>query len=194
MGDAGFDRDMADAEWSSVFARQAERADVLTDIISALEVTRATTVLEVGCGPGYPAIQLAKNAGCVIAIDQHVDAVRFCREKAHEAGAANVQCLAMDATMLGVCFRTPVAVVVGFVLHHAAAPSELLAEIGRVVPLHSSIFVLEYHPDGPGEVGPALEHRIPPGCIVDWLEHADWRVESSERLPEEKYGILAERA
>lgn len=189
-----FDREMADAEWAEVYQRQRERGALVEQVVRILGLSADSTVLEVGSGPGYPATQLARHAGQVIAIDQHIEALKFCRSRVRDERLENVHCLAMDAAASGVCFDRPVSVLVGFVLHHTDAPLAVLSEIGGVVPLDSRVIVLEYHPDDPGDVGPPLDHRIHPDSVREWLTDAGFPGGTLHRFPEEKYGVSAVRA
>lgn len=189
-----FDREMADAEWAEVYQRQRERGALVEEITRILGITAESTVLEVGSGPGYPAMQLARHAGRVIAIDRHPEALQFCRSRLRDGQLANVHCIAMDATASGVCFDRPISVIVGFVLHHTESPPDVLGEISAVVPSGSRVIVLEYHPDGGGEVGPPLDHRLHPDSVREWLADAGFPGGTLHRFPEEKYGVSAARS
>jgi len=53
--------------------------------------------------------------------------------------------------------------------------------------------VVEYHPDGPGDVGPSTKHRIAPAQVETWLSDAGFTLQQTTSLPEEMYALLSRR-
>jgi ubiquinone/menaquinone biosynthesis C-methylase UbiE len=49
--------------------------------------------MDFGCGPGYFAIELAKRAKMVIAVDLSSEMLKIAQNKASKAGVSNIQFL-----------------------------------------------------------------------------------------------------
>src|SRR5215210_5479345 len=61
--------------------------DELARFVSQLQLDDSSRVLEVGCGSGGPALQLARSTGCeIVGVDLHEDAVVNASRMAQEAG------------------------------------------------------------------------------------------------------------
>ncbi len=93
--------------------------------------------LEVGCGPGFftiPAARLVGEGGLVVALDIHPLAVRRVRQKAREAGLANILPILAEASHTGLREGVvDVAFLFGIVHKVDAYLVELLAEMRRVL-------------------------------------------------------------
>lgn len=195
MADEDFDREMRDVDWAEVYERQAARGDLTPTIVELLDLGTGGAVLDLGCGPGYTAIQLARRGACatVYALDARRAALRFLREQAGPAGD-RIQPVVGDITALPIAPASPLPTLAAFVLHHIDRPDRAVASIGDVLPTGTPLLVIEYDPDAEGEFGPPTDHRLSTADCTGWLQTAGFTVETTVTLPEEKYGILARRA
>lgn len=189
------DIEMREADWEEVYTKQQAREAILPTLADRLGLDRGDTVVELGSGPGFTALTIAAmvRPGQVYAIDRHPDALGFLREKATEDHIDTVEAMAAEAQWLPLCFQDPVAVLAAFMLHHTPEPSAVLAELSQSLPAGSRVLVVEYEPEAPGDVGPALEHRIAPTQLKTWLETVGFSLVDAATHPEEKYSVLARR-
>lgn len=195
MDDEDYDPEMRDVDWAEVYERQAARGDLTETIVDLLDIGPGDDVLELGCGPGYTVIRLARrgSAGTVYALDTRRAALHFLRSK---AGAAleHIEPIVGDVTALPLAPSTPLPTLAAFVLHHVERPDRAVESMGEALPTGTPLLVIEYDPDAEGEFGPPTEHRLSTADCTGWLDTAGFTVETTLVLPEEKYGILARRS
>jgi SAM-dependent methyltransferase len=88
------------AELRRLIEQAAFFGDLTADVFRRAELTEGMHVLDVGCGGGdvaFLAASMVDPAGSVIGIDRAEEAVAFARERASQAGAANVKFAVADA-------------------------------------------------------------------------------------------------
>lgn len=188
----GFDREMEGVDWEEVCERQVARGGLADRYCELLQVSAGDRVVELGCGPGYAAGELARrlSPGVVIAVDRRPGAVRYLRENLDRP---NVWPVCGDVAAIPLRFGEPTAALAAFLLHHAEEPRQLLTGVASALPAGSRLLVVEYHPDSPGEFGPPTEARLAPDRVEVMLSDAGFTGHDRFRLPEEKYGIVSRR-
>ncbi|MFY9600501.1 MAG: methyltransferase domain-containing protein, partial [Pseudolabrys sp.] len=191
-----FQKDLSHLSWDQVYARQARRAELISDWMEALRLKSGDRVLEIGAGPGYVSFALANRvgpAGIVYALDRSADALAYLERLQKERGVGQIQRIAADAATLE---RTDVqahSALITMVLHHADDPAGILHNVARFVPLGAPVVIGEFHPEGPCEDGPPREHRLAPEKIKGWCEHAGLSVVGYRRQTPEHYVVIAQR-
>ena len=78
---------------SGVYGKQGTPGRYVEDFIDRLDLTGARTLLDVGSGPGTPALPLAARLECVVAVDYSAGMLAALRERANVQGIANVDTL-----------------------------------------------------------------------------------------------------
>ncbi|WP_187389307.1 SAM-dependent methyltransferase [Acetobacterium wieringae] len=81
---------------SSTEDAQLNRKDKVQALIDKGIITSETTVLDIGCGPGQFAVELAKKVKKVVGLDFSENMVRFARENAAAAGLQNTEFINSD--------------------------------------------------------------------------------------------------
>jgi ubiquinone/menaquinone biosynthesis C-methylase UbiE len=136
------DRDDHDAVTIDQFTRQAEPfaslhtvrsdADILRLIREAARVGPGSKVLDVACGPGLVALQLAETAGHVTGLDLTPAMLDKARELQRQRGLENLSWVPGRADVLPYPDASFDAVVTRFSFHHLMDPARALAEMVRV--------------------------------------------------------------
>lgn len=97
-------------------------------------LTASDTVLEIGCGTGSTALQLAPNAGHVIGTDVSSEMVRIAREKAEAEGITNTT-FRVAAADKALDAGDGATVVTGFnIFHLTPRPEDIFAAIHKHLP------------------------------------------------------------
>ena len=142
-----------------------ERAQKLDPfvVLSFCPVNVHDIVGDIGCGPGYFTLPLAKLLvdGKVYALDLDEEMVAACRERIAEARLGNVEVLDCDEFDFPLDQGSLDGVLLAFVLHHSADRTRLLQAVRGLLSPRGWCSVLEWYPketDG----GPPLTSRITP--------------------------------
>jgi ubiquinone/menaquinone biosynthesis C-methylase UbiE len=189
-------KDMSHLTWDEVFARQERRADLIAEWLDALQLQRGARVLDIGAGPGYVSLVLADRVGpegLVYAVDRSADALAYLERLQRERGVPQIRRLVKDAAALDPAALHPDAALVSVVLHHTDDPPGILASVARLLPAGALAVVVEFHPEGPCEVGPPRQERLSPEQIRAWVEAAGFEVLTYTRQTPEHYMWLVRR-
>ncbi len=104
-------------------------------------VPQEVSVLEIGVGTGGLLLELASRASKVIGVDHSPAMLEEARRRLTSAGSSRIELRLGEMTHLPLPDASVGCVVANMVLHHAADPAAVLAEIGRVL-IPGGIFVL----------------------------------------------------
>jgi ArsR family transcriptional regulator len=96
-------------------------------------VPEGTTVLEIGIGTGGLLAELGRRAAQVIGVDHSPAMLEEARRRLTAVGTAGIELRLGEMTHLPLPDRSVGCVVANMVLHHAADPQAVLAEIRRVL-------------------------------------------------------------
>jgi ubiquinone/menaquinone biosynthesis C-methylase UbiE len=96
-------------------------------------VPEGGTVLEIGVGTGGLLTELAARAGQVIGVDHSPAMLEEARRRLTAAGVGGIELRLGEMSHLPLPDTSVACVVANMVLHHAAEPSAVLAEIRRVL-------------------------------------------------------------
>jgi ubiquinone/menaquinone biosynthesis C-methylase UbiE len=109
--------------WSAVILPPAQ------DVVAALDLAPAATVLDVGGGSGalIPSIRVAAPSGRIVALDASVEMLRAARDHTEAFVARG------DALALPVRSQSVDAVLLAYVLFHLSNPGQAMCEAARVL-------------------------------------------------------------
>jgi ubiquinone/menaquinone biosynthesis C-methylase UbiE len=189
-------KDMRNATWEAVYARQMERAELADGWLDALELRPGSRVLDVGAGPGYFSLRAAARVGPtgrVIAVDRSAEALAILATKQEEQVVPQITRVVADATTMDPPGERVDAALITMMLHHADDPAGLLHNVGRCLPAGALAVVAEFDPAGPGRVGAPRTERLAPGTVRAWLEAAGFVVLSQRSQSPEHYLLVARK-
>lgn len=117
--------------------RQPDFQRMLTDYVEAMEIDRAQNVLDMGCGTGFAARNIAARptfSGQVVGIDISPDLVTQAAKLAGEEGLANLlEFRVGDTHSLDLADNSFDAVIAHTLISHVPEPLQVLQEMARVV-------------------------------------------------------------
>ncbi len=166
------------------------------EVVAALSVEPGHTVADVGAGPGYFALRLARAVGPlgrVYAVDVVPEMIAALRERLDRAGLGNVTpILARD----GDSMLPPVAcdlVLVVDTFHHFPDGPEYLRSLAAKLKPGGKIANVDFH-KRETPVGPPLEHRVAREDFVGAAHEAGLEViEEKTFLPYQYFVVLRPR-
>ena len=194
--DKPYQKDLSHLSWDQVYARQAQRADLLGDWMEGLRLQAGDRVLDIGAGPGYVSFALAERvgpSGLVYALDRSADALAYLERLQQERGVRQIERMTADAAALTPGSVEANAALVTMVLHHTDDPAGVLRKVARCLPAGAPVVIGEFHPEGPCTSGPPRDHRISPAQIEDWCKEAGLAVAGYRRQSPEHYTLFAQR-
>jgi ArsR family transcriptional regulator len=177
------------------FQRNADRFDANRELIAAPDAylpdlaellpPRGTRALEVGPGPGEFLPTLAERFDTVHAVDISSEMVERARRRCETAGVDNVRLHAgelpeagrpsADAALADALDEPVDVVVCAMVLHHVAAPEELVARCAARLAPGGQLLVADLCPHGQdwvfdacGDVWPGID----PDALTEWASAA----------------------
>jgi ubiquinone/menaquinone biosynthesis C-methylase UbiE len=109
-------------------------------------IAAGDTVVDVGCGPGFFAIDMAKligPTGKVVAVDLQADMLARVRRKAHRHGVAErLTCHRCRADRIGLDVQAQF-ILACYMVHETPAPRRLLAELKTMLAPAGRLLVVE---------------------------------------------------
>lgn len=115
---------------------QQEIKDFASFIIHELDVDYQARILDVGCGPGWVSLELARRLpeATIIGVDQNSDLITVAIQNKQEEHISNVDFVHIAAEDLSRFATNSFDVVISFkVFHHWTNPVHVLNEIGRIL-------------------------------------------------------------
>ena len=160
-------------------------------LISLIPILPHHVVADIGCGPGYFTVPLAKYLfdGKVYALDvqqEMLDATQKALETVH---LTNVEVMRSKEKKLPLEKDSLDGALVSFVLQEASDPRALLKDIGRCLQKSGWLVILEWHKRDMEE-GPPLDQRIDEGEMRSMTEKLGFRYSGKRDLNGRQYMML----
>lgn len=132
-------------------------------ILQYLNLGQCTVMADIGCGPGYFALEAAKKmqpGGLVYGVDVSEEMLGMLKEKAQAAGLKNVQAiLAEEDDEYPLPTESVDVMLIANVYHEVDSASNFLGEIKRILRPASTCLVVDWRKEEM-EIGPPQEHRV----------------------------------
>ena len=167
-----------------------ERAQTLDPlvILSFCPLNVHDTVAEIGCGPGYFTLPLAKALvnGSVLALDIEDEMVTACRERVDQARMGNVEILKCAEFDFPIEAGSVDGAFLAFVVQASPDKGRFLRVVREAIQPRGWCSILEWYRKET-ETGPPLERRIDPGDLENVALEAGFRTRGWRDLNGEQY-------
>ena len=167
-----------------------ERMEVLDPfrILSHCPVNPRDTVADIGCGPGFFTLPLAKFLinGKVIALDTSDEMIEACQSRLDEARMGNTEVMKFGEYEFPVAPATVDGLFIAFVVHHPSDRVRFLAAAKEMLKPRGWCFILEWQKKET-ESGPPQEARMTSDELGQIAKDAGFRVQSSRDINDEHY-------
>ena len=166
---------------------RAEMSDPLM-VLSFSPVNVHDTVADIGCGPGYFTLPLAKALarGKVLALDLDDEMLAACRQRVDEARLGNVEILKCSEFEFPIEAGSVDGVFLAFVIQASPDKGRFLEAVREVMQPRAWCSVLEWYRKET-EMGPPLERRIDPGDLEIVAREAGFRTRGWRDLNGDQY-------
>ena len=157
-------------------------------VLSHCPVNPRDTVADIGCGPGYFTLPLAKFLinGKVYGLDTSDEMVEACRGRLDEARLGNFEILKCGEYDFPVAPASVDGLFIAFVVHHPSDRERFLTAAKEMLKPGGWCFIMEWHKKET-ESGPPLEARITPDEMRQFARNSGFRVQGSRDINEEHY-------
>jgi ubiquinone/menaquinone biosynthesis C-methylase UbiE len=181
-----------DADTKDALLGPKRRARLDQDrIISMIPIRPYHIVADIGCGPGYFTIPLAKyvSQGKLYAIDTKEEMLEACSQYLSDVHLNNAEVLHSSPKKLPLDSGSLDGIMLAFVLNEVKDKAALLAESQRSLQKGGWIAILEWY-KRETEEGPALEARVGEEEVRELGEKVGLRFVSERGLNVENYMLL----
>ena len=187
---------MPDSDSRQDFIRallSSERPDPF-ELLTRLPIDPYHHVADVGCGPGYFALPLAKylSHGRLYAIDVDDEMLESLKRRVEAVPLGNVEAIKADGIDLGLQPGSLDGMLLAYVVHNLDARSAFLKAMAELLKPSAWCCVLEWH-RFETEHGPPLEKRIDPEEMIDLARNAGFRFQRRWEMPGSQYMLLFKR-
>ena len=157
-------------------------------VLSHCPVNPRDTVADIGCGPGYFTLPLAKFLinGKIFGLDTSDEMVEACRGRLDEARLGNFEILKCGEYDFPVAPASVDGLFIAFVVHHPSDRERFLTAAKEMLKPGGWCFIMEWHKKET-ESGPPQEARITPDEMRQFARNSGFRVQGSRDINEEHY-------
>ncbi|MCH7906196.1 MAG: class I SAM-dependent methyltransferase [Chloroflexi bacterium] len=182
-----------------------ERADTLlsksrpdavdpNQLIAELPLRPFHTVADIGSGPGYFSVPLAKYLydGKVYAVDIQQGMLDIVEREAKAVHVTNVETVLSKETKIPLDDASVDIALLSNVLHEATSPLRLLRDVARIVKKGGWIAIMEWRKEEMPN-GPPLEERIAQKDVEKLFTKLDLPIKARRMIADTRYLVLVEK-
>ena len=172
-------------------AERHEQFDPLR-ILASLPLTPHQVIADIGCGPGFFTIPLAKAlwGGKVYALDIQEEMVEACRRRVKEARLGNVEAMLTKEREFPLDPDSLDGVFVAFVLHSQIDKMGFLKEVMGLLKQDGWLALINWHLVAKPTQGPPPERRVSVEEVLRLVEQLRLRVLLRQELNQESYMLV----
>ena len=171
----------------------SERPDPF-QLLTRLPIDPYHHVADIGCGPGYFTLPLAKYLahGRLYAVDVDDEMLEALKHRVDAVPLGNVEILKTDGVDLGLQSRSLDGMMLAYVVHYPDDSAAFLKNAVKALKPSGWCCVLEWH-RVETEHGPPLEKRIEPQEMIPMANDAGLSLLRRYELPGSQYMLLFKR-
>ena len=160
-------------------------------VLSFSEINVHDTVADIGCGPGFFTLPLAKYlvSGKLYALDINDEMLAACRERVAQARLGNVEVLKCDEFSFPLETGSLDGVFLAFVIQQSPDKPRFLRTVRELLQPRGWCTILEWYRKET-ETGPPLERRIDPADLEVMARGAGYRTRGWRDLNGEQYMMM----
>lgn len=161
------------------------------EVLRALAVAPGQTVCDIGAGPGYFALRLARAGAHVLAVDVEPAMVGVLRDRVEKAHVAVTPVLGLPADPLLPPASCDLILIVD-TFHHFPDGVAYLQRLGHALKPGGRVVNIDFH-KRELPVGPAVEHKVAREAFVHAAEAAGYAVAREETFLPYQYFLILKR-
>ena len=167
--------------WQVLLNPERESWQSVGEFFRVAEPEESEVWADIGCGPGYFTLPLAKKVMKVYAVDSSPFMLSKCLERAKEEGIENIETVECDEEHIPLEDRSVDVSLLANLFHELLRPEKFIEEVRRIT--RKRVIIIDWHPV-PSPAGPPIEERIPKEEVLEFMESRGFRLlEDSSVFP-----------
>ena len=187
------DSDHPETQHSIERMLRPERVETLDPfrVLSHCPIAPTDTVADIGCGPGYFTLPLAKYLinGKILGLDTSDEMVEACQSRLEAARLGNFEILKCGEYDFPLDPASVDGLFIAFVVHHPSDRVRFLTAAKEMLKPRGWCFILKWQKKET-ESGPPQEVRITPDELRQIAEDSGFRVQSSRDINDEHHMMI----
>src|SRR5262245_59762164 len=183
----------SDAErWAKIFDDPARDAwQKPQEVIAALSLAPDAAIADIGSGPGYFAVRLARAApkGRVYGVDTEPDMVKYLDERAKREGLSNLVSIAGHRGDANLPAKVDLVLLVD-VYHHISNRESYFGKLRGSLKTGARVAIVDFRQDAPR--GPPKKDRIPPERVKAELDRAGYALAKEHEFLTDQFFLVFE--
>jgi len=163
-------------------------------LIAELPLRTDMTVADIGSGPGYFTVPLAKYLydGKVYAVDVQQGMLDMIDKQAESLRVENIESLLSKETKIPLDDDSVDVALLSNVLHEASSPTRLLRDVARIVKKGGWIAIMEWKKEEM-KPGPPLKERVSFEDVEKLIEKLELPISARRLISGTRYLVLIEK-
>ncbi len=156
-------------KWEVLVDPERKKWQDVSEFLEVANPSEDEVWVDIGCGPGYFALPLAKLVKKVYAVDIEESMLEKCRLRAKDEKITNIDFIKCTEEEIPVPDDSADRILLANVFHELLNREAIFDEIKRIMKKEGKGYIIDWHPvESPA--GPPIEERVPVEEVVSFLE------------------------
>ncbi len=147
------------SKWEKLIGEEREKRMNYNSFFEIAEPHIDEIWADIGCGPGYFTLPLAKQVSSVFAVDISEEMLNVCKKRANENFIENIEYIKTDGEIIPLEDNSVDKVLLANVFHEFDNRRKVTYEINRILRMNGYVFIIDWKYEEM-DFGPPLEHRV----------------------------------
>ncbi|RLJ70516.1 methyltransferase family protein [Hydrogenivirga caldilitoris] len=159
--------------WHILLSPERESWQSIQNFLRTAEPKEEEVWADIGCGPGYFTLPLARRVRRVYAIDSSDFMLSVCFERAKEERLGNVEVLQCTEESIPLENKSVDVSLLANLFHELLKPDKFMEEVRRIT--RSKVILIDWHPV-PSPAGPPIQDRVPKESLIEFMESRNFKL------------------
>jgi len=156
-------------KWKRLISDERDKILNRTKFFEISQPQKDQVWADIGCGPGFFTLPLAKKVKKVYAVDIKEEMLNICRNRAIENSIKNIEFVQSSGEEFNLSANSVSNVLMVNVLHEFNNTKQAINEINKILETNGMVYIIDWKVIET-EFGPPLAHRIPPEEVIKNFE------------------------
>jgi len=182
------DKVFAASKWERLVSEERQERQSVDKFLKIAEPKRDEVWADIGCGPGYFTLPIAKKVKKVLAVDVNEQMLNICKSRAADMNLENISYIKTDGKSFNIKTAAVDRILLVNTYHELPDDSKINSELNRILKNGGLLFVIDWRYEEM-DFGPPLEHRIPEKTLIAELKSAGFSFVSNYDIYSDNYTL-----